>query len=270
MMRRRLAGIGVIGVAAVGTAFAASGIAATGATHGSATFAYSGDNGPGFWGQLDPAWEACTGGGSKQSPIDINRVRIDRKLRPLNLSLKATPIALANNGHTIEEEYEPGSTLAFGGTTYQLQQFHFHTLSEHTIGGWRGVMELHAVFKDTRANKVAVVAVLYKIGHQNPFLAKLTAAGLPITEGNTVSSAVEVNLAKALTDPRAYYTYAGSLTTPPCTQNVTWLVLKRPAEMSSVQFHAFEKILGNDFRPLQDRNGRTVRATAKGGNGVAN
>jgi carbonic anhydrase len=269
MMGRRSAGITVIAVAAVGAAFAASGITASGASHASAAFSYSGDNGPGFWGQLDPAWEACAAGGGKQSPININRVRLDRKLRPLNLSLKATPIALVNNGHTIEEEYEPGSNLAFGGTTYQLQQFHFHTLSEHTIGGWRGVMEQHAVFKDDRAHKVAVVSVLYKIGHKNPFLAKLSAAGLPMKEGNTVSSAGEVNLAKALTDPGAYYTYAGSLTTPPCTENVTWFVLKQPAELSAAQFNSFQKILGNDFRPLQERDGRVVRATVKGGNSLA-
>ena len=269
MMRRRLSGISITTVVAVGAALAASGVAASGSTHRSATFSYSGDTGPGFWAQLDPAWEACAGGGSRQSPIDITHVRIDPRLTPLNLSLKPTPIALINNGHTIEQEYEPGSTLTLGRAAYRLQQVHFHALSEHTIGGWRGVMELHAVFKDELANKIAVVAVLYKIGHKNPFLGKLSTAGLPTKEGNTVHSPIEINLANGLTNTSGYYTYAGSLTTPPCTENVAWLVLKRPAEMSEAQFKAFDKILGDDFRPVQDRNGRAVRATAQGGQALA-
>jgi carbonic anhydrase len=154
------------------------------------------------------------------------------------------------------------------GVTYHLQQFHFHALSEHTIRGWRGVMELHAVFKDDLVNTTKiVVATLFKIGHENPFLAKLSAAGLPMKEGQTVDSTVKVNLAKGLTDTSAYYTYAGSLTTPPCSENVTWVVLKEPAEMSAAQLNAFDRILGNDFRPLQDRNGRVVRATPNRGEG---
>ena len=268
-MVRRLAGIAMAAVLGVGAAFAASGVAASGSTHPTTTFAYSGDNGPGFWGQLDPAWESCAGRGGRQSPIDITHVQIDPKLRPLNLALKPTPIALVNNGHTIEQEYEAGSTLTLGSATYHLQQFHFHALSEHMIGNGRGVMEMHAVFKDDATNRIAVVAVLYKIGRPNRFLGRLSNAGLPLKDGQTVHSPVEVNLAGGITDTSAYYTYAGSLTTPPCTENVTWFVLKRPAEMSAAQFKAFDKILGNDFGPLQDRNGRVVRATARGGKGLA-
>jgi carbonic anhydrase len=262
MMRRRLAGIWIGAVLAVGAA-SAIGMAASGSPHPAVTaFAYSGDDGPGFWGQLNPAWEACAGGGGRQSPIDVDHVQIDPSLRPLNIRLKPTPIVLLNNGHSIEQEYEPGSTLRLGSATYRLAQFHFHALSEHTIGGWRGVMELHAVFRDDPDNKVAVVAVLYKLGHPNRFLRQLSSAGLPMKEGQTVRSPVEINLANGLTDTSAYYIYAGSLTTPPCTENVTWLVLKQPAEISSGQFKAFDKILGDDFRPLQDRNGRIIRATA--------
>jgi len=88
------------------------------------TFSYSGDNGPGFWGQLDPAWEACAGGSGRQSPIDITNVQIDPRLKALDITLKPTPISLINNGHTIEQEYEPGSTLTIDGETYRLQQFH--------------------------------------------------------------------------------------------------------------------------------------------------
>ena len=233
-------------------------------------FSYSGDNGPGFWAELgQPSWEACAGKGGSQSPIDINDVQIDPSLKPLNLKMQETRIALINNGHTIEEEYDRGSTLKFKGVTYQLEQFHFHTLTEHTFRGERGVMELHAVFKDDLVNttKIAVVGMLYKIGQEDPFLAKLIAGGLPMKSGERVESIVEINLADGLTDTSAYYTYAGSLTTPPCTENVTWLLLKRPAEMSAGQFQAINKILGNNFRPLQERNERVVWGTAKGGEG---
>src|SRR5262245_6905737 len=110
-----------------------------------AEFSYSGDNGPGFWGELDPAWVNCSED-QRQSPIDIEQAVRDATLGPVELDLHATEINLVNNGHTIEQEYQPGSALTFEGVVYELKQFHFHTLSEHAINGERGVMELHVVF----------------------------------------------------------------------------------------------------------------------------
>ena len=151
---------------------------------------------------------------------------------------------------------------------YTASQFHFHTLSEHAISGQRGVMELHAVFVDP-AGKTAVVGKLFTIGQENAFLDQLTSAGLPRHTGDKVTSETEINLADGLTDTSEYYTYSGSLTTPPCTEGVTWFVLKDEAQMSETQFQAFENILGNDFRPLQSVNDREVHATARGGTGQA-
>ncbi len=113
-------------------------------------FAHFGDNGPGFWGET-AGWEACAGTsrGQRQSPIDIDFIVLDRHLGPLQLQrLHPTPLALTNNGHTIEEEYEPGSSLIVNDVAYGLSQFHFHTLSEHTVAGQQAAMELHAVFAD--------------------------------------------------------------------------------------------------------------------------
>jgi carbonic anhydrase len=182
--------------------------------------------------------------------------------------VEPTPIALLNNGHVIEAEYEPGSTLQFEGVVYHLEQFHFHTLSEHTVRGHYGAMELHAVLKDDLVNttKIAVVGMRYTIGSDNPFLATLLAHGLPEKAGDDVKAEDTINLADGLTDTAAYYTYPGSLTTPPCSENVTWIVLKKVAELSPQQFEAFRHILGNDFRPLQERHGRVVRVT-RGGEG---
>jgi carbonic anhydrase len=193
-------------------------------------------------------------------------VRVDPTLRRLQLALEATPISLINNGHAIEQEIETPNTLTLNGVVYTSSHYHFHTLSEHAIGGERGVMELHVVFVNP-AGKIAVVGVLFRIGHKNAFLNELTSAGLPQHTGDTVRSETEVNIADGLTNTSRYYTYMGSLTTPPCTEGVTWFVLKDEAQMSTTQFKAFENILGNDFRPLQSVNDRPVYATARGGKG---
>jgi len=230
-----------------------------------AEFEYSSDLGPGFWGEI-PGFEVCAGisPDARQSPIDISEVRTDSSLSALDLNLLETEIALINNGHTIEQEYHNGSTLTIDGVVYQLLQFHFHTLSEHAVEGKRGLMELHAVFSDGSTGNLAVVSVLYKPGDDNSFLNDLIAAGLPEKTDDTVNSTSMINLANALTDTSSYYTYPGSLTTPPCSEIVTWIVLKEPATISESQRDAFRRILGNDFRPLQKLNDRTIRVTASG------
>jgi carbonic anhydrase len=269
-MRKRMRGIALAAVlileagSVVGVNAEASGSAAAPAAPAGG-FTYNGDTGPGFWADLDPANALC-GSGTSQSPINISHVRIDPSLRRLKLALAATPISLVNNGHAIEEEIESPNTLTLNGVVYTSAQFHFHTLSEHTIGGRRGAMELHAVFAGP-GGKTAVVGMLFTVGHENAFLDELTSAGLPRHTGDHVTSEAEINLADGLTDTAEYYTYYGSLTTPPCTQGVTWFVLKGEAQMSSAQFRAFQDILGNDFRPLRSVNARVVSATARGGSG---
>jgi carbonic anhydrase len=148
------------------------------------TFQYSGDAGPGFWGELAPEWSACSGAGGRQSPIDINPSRTQplALLTPLQLSLRRTPINLLNNGHTLELEYEPGSTLTFNGVVHDLLQFHIHTLSEHSIDGTHYPMEQHAVFRDQRTGNLAVIGLFYRIGATNAFLADFTE--LPRKEDN--------------------------------------------------------------------------------------
>lgn len=224
---------------------------------------YSGDHGPGYWDET-AGWEACAGtaADARQSPVNIRRARADRSLEPLNLSLFGTEIHLINNGHVIEQEYHPGSTLALDGALFDLLQFHFHTFSEHTVRGKRGAMEMHAVFKDAVSGNLAVIGTIYRIGRSDDFLGELLGAGLPEKSGDTVSSHHEINLTDGLTSTASYYTYPGSLTTPPCSEIVTWIVLKDQATMSRDQFQSFRQILGNDFRPLQDLNGRVVRVTA--------
>ncbi len=228
-------------------------------------FLYNGDNGPAFWAELRPGWSACAGTGSdaRQSPIDIRHARVDSRLKRLELRTYATPIDLINNGHSIEQQYEgTGSDIFFEGHLYDLTQFHFHTISEHTIQGRQGSMEMHAVFSEESTGNKLVIGTLFTVGkRQNPFLQALIDAGLPEKDGDATASGTVIDLSNGLTNTSAYYTYPGSLTTPPCSENVTWVILEQPAKMSSTQFEAFRRLLGNDFRPLQDLNGREVRAT---------
>ena len=249
-------GIATMSLAHDGAALSASESAAP-------EFGYSGDNGPGFWGETS-GWEICAGTlpAARQSPLDIDRVVPDSHLGRLHLQLLETPVALTNNGHTIEEEYEPGSSINLNGLVYDLAQFHFHTLSEHTIAGQHAVMELHAVFADPASSNKAVVGLLFLIGKSNRFISGLTASGLPRKSGDVVEAPSHaINLKDVLTNTGRYYTYPGSLTTPPCTETVTWFVLHDYAQLSREQFEAFRGILGNNFRPVQKPNGRTIRAT---------
>ena len=123
-------------------------------------------------------------------------------------------------------------------------------------------MELHAVFADPGSDNKAVVGQLFVIGKTNHFIADLLTHGLPAKSGDEVNVPSQmINVAGALTNTSRYYTYPGSLTTPPCTETVTWFVLHEYAQLSSEQFDAFRHILGNNFRPVQKRNERTIRST---------
>jgi carbonic anhydrase len=227
-----------------------------------AEFSYSGDNGPGFWAEINPDWQAC--GNERQSPVDIRNAVVDKTLKPLVLDLPPTSVTMINDhGHTIKVNYPEftGGTLRFNDDLYNIAQFHFHTLSEHTFRGNRGLMELHAVFVDgSTPPNYAAIAMLYKIGNTNPFLSQLITAGLPPKSNSEPVPIAGLELANALTETSSYYTYDGSLTIPSCF-NVTFIVLKEWATMSKVQFLAFQGILGDNFRPLQALNGRIVSAT---------
>lgn len=222
-------------------------------------FEYTGDLGPGYWADLDPSAAACAES-LRQSPIDIRDTTPDRALGPLDLNVAPAPIDLVNQHRTVDGTYANGSTLVFEGETYRLVQFHFHTLSEHTVVGRRGNMELHAVFESVVDGDLAVIGQIFEIGPENDFLAAFD-EHLPQMNGDRYTSATLIDLTDAFGDTRHYYTYPGSLTTPPCTPVVTWILLKQWATMSSDQFAAFRDVLGNDFRPLQPRNAREVRST---------
>lgn len=221
-------------------------------------FAYSGDNGPGFW--YEGGHPDCLPQGM-QSPVNITDTMVDASLAPLDLRLGNSPISLKNNGHGLQLVYQDGSSLHLDGATYLLRQIHFHTLSEHTVEGQRPVMEMHLVCEDPSSGKLAVVARFYDVGSTSPFLGAFSGE-LPQKNGDTFESSALIDVGNDLSGLNRYYTYMGSLTTPPCSNIVTWLVLKEHSTLSEQQYDAFRTVMGNNFRPLQKISGRVIRETA--------
>jgi carbonic anhydrase len=225
-----------------------------------AQWTYAGATGPEHWGELDPAYVLAQTG-TRQSPIDIQRSRVvSARGAPLETSYQDASLELLNNGHTIEDDYHGGGTLTVDGHVYRLAQFHFHSPSEHTIDGVHAPLEMHLVHKD-EAGKLAVIAVLFREGAEHPELARLW-EHLPAEPGR--SEAVEgmmVNASRLLPPSLASYRYPGSLTTPPCSEDVAWFVLQRPVDASAAQIAAFRRVIAGNNRPTQPLNGRTITAS---------
>jgi len=227
---------------------------------GDHTYSYSGDDGPGFWGQLSTAWHDCSDS-RRQSPINIAGAIVGNELKPPVISIRPTPVHLDNNWHTVVLRYPQGSFIRWNGQRYDLLQAHFHTPSEHTVNGHRYAMELHAVFRDPATDRLVVIGQFYRVGSANRFLDRFDRF-LPEKSGQSTTLRRRVNLANAFTDTTSYWTYPGSLTTPPCSPTVTFILLKRVATMSERQLRQdFWRIMGNNFRPPQNRNGRLIQAT---------
>lgn len=223
------------------------------ATH---DWSYDGEEGPTHWGDLKPDYAVCKLG-QRQSPIDIRHAKLER-LPAIQFNYGPSPLKIINNGHTIQVNYQPGSFITVSGTRYELRQFHFHHPSEEKIDGKPDDMVIHLVHADDKG-RLAVIAVLLDRGTPNPAIQKLW-EHLPRTEGKEeVVAGVEINAASLLPESRGYYTFDGSLTTPPCSESVTWLVLKTPVDISADQIQSFARWYPNNARPTQASNDRLIR-----------
>ena len=221
-------------------------------------WSYDGAKGPEHWGDLDPDYAACKTG-REQSPIDIRRAE-KADLPALRFDYKNGPLTIVNNGYTaVRVDYaHSGDFLIVGDTRYQLTQFHFHRPSEEYIHGKPSDMVIH-LMHESSDGKTAGVAVLLKAGRANPTIQKIWPY-MPQTEGKAKEIAgVEVDPAGLLPRATGYYTYMGSLTAPPCTERVTWFVLKTPTDISPEQIDAFARLYPHDVRPIQAINERVVR-----------
>lgn len=223
-----------------------------------AHWAYDGDGAPHAWGVLKEEYGTCSEGKS-QSPIDISTVTISN-LSDIEFHYKSSPLELTNNGHTIQANYHSGSYITVNGKRYDLLQFHFHSPSEHTIGGKSYDMVAHLVHK-AADGQLGVIGVLFKAGDKNKVIDKLW-ANLPTESGqtNTVKS-TRINALDLLPLDLTYFNYSGSLTTPPCSEGVNWMVMATPASISAKQVKQFTDLFPLSVRPVQPLNGRVVRVS---------
>ncbi len=216
---------------------------------------YEGEFGPTKWNEVDPAFKAC-GTGKRQSPINIETRDAEKGgLKPIQFNYNAGPAEIINTGHTIQINLPGSGSARFDGLEYRLVQFHFHTPSEEKIDS----MAQHMVAHLHRAGdtKMAVVAVMLKLGQENKAL-KPVFDNLPAREGQT-AKLNEFNPADILPGDPTYFAYTGSLTTPPCTEDVKWHVMQTPMVISYAQLAAFKKLYKMNARPVQPLNGRRVQ-----------
>jgi carbonic anhydrase len=217
---------------------------------------YAGSKGPASWGALKSDFSTCKVG-LQQSPIDI-RATTKGQLAPIAFDYARTPLRIIDNGHTVQVNMAPGSGMSIDGVRYELLQFHFHTPSEERIHGKFYPLVAHLVHKSAEG-KLAVVALLFKLGKENPLLATVFGA-LPAKKGvEDVHEAMTIDLASALPHTQGYYNFAGSLTTPPCSEEVNWFVLKTPVEMSPSQLKQFHRLYKHNARPVQPLHDRVVK-----------
>jgi carbonic anhydrase len=221
-------------------------------------WSYTGQNDPKHWSEVDPSFSACSTG-HHQSPIDIkNGQKADLPI--LKFDYNAAPLSIIDNGHTVMVNYAAGSTLTVGDKVYELVQFHFHHPSEEHINGKKYDMVAHLVHSDANGH-LAVVAVLFKRGPANPVLATLWKY-VPVEKEKVASPPdVSINAKDLLPTDLGYYTFSGSLTTPPCTEGVTWYVLKASTALSPQQLASFAKLYPADNRPIQPTYQREILET---------
>lgn len=219
---------------------------------------YRGPHGTAHWADIDPAYESCARGHA-QSPIDIRNAKA-AQLAPLEFSYGPVAPEIVNNGHTIQVNVPKGQSLRVGGHAYELVQFHFHTPSEERVEGKPSAMVAHFVHRDAEG-KLAVVAVLIQPGKGNTGFDTVL-AHLPQRAGQTVSvDGLELDLAALLPARRRYWEFEGSLTTPPCSEGVRWMVLTQPVTVSPEAIRNLRRLYPANARPVQPLNGRVVRVS---------
>jgi carbonic anhydrase len=217
-------------------------------------WSYSGEGGPDNWGSLESDFSQCKLG-KEQSPIDIKDAAIGH-FSPLDFNYKTSRGEVVNNGHSVQVNVADGGSLNLEGVPYKLVQFHFHTPSEEKIDGKSFAMVVHMVHRSADG-KLAVVAVLLKEGKADAALGPVFEK-MPQTVAEHSKVHVSIDPASILPSDHGYFKFNGSLTTPPCSEGVKWMVLKQPVEVSSAQLSAFRALYPMNARPVQPLNGRKV------------
>jgi carbonic anhydrase len=218
-------------------------------------WAYHGENGPAHWHELNPEFKQC-GMGQRQSPIDI-RDGIPVELDPIQFEYKLSAFRVIDNGHTVQVNLESGNRIMVNGRRYELIQFHFHRPSEERLNGRQFDMVAHLVHKDLEG-KLAVIAVLIEEGKGHPIVQQVW-NNLPLEKRTEQPGLHGIDLMKLLPEDRRYVTYMGSLTTPPCTEGVLWMVIKQPVSVSRQQIDTFSRFYPMNARPVQPIGDRLIK-----------
>ncbi|MBP5991977.1 MAG: carbonic anhydrase family protein [Piscinibacter sp.] len=220
-----------------------------------AHWGYEGEGGPASWGAMKPEFAKCASG-TRQSPIDIREgIKVQLDLVPFDY--KPSAFRVIDNGHTVQVNVAPGNSIEVMGRRYELAQFHFHRPSEERIDGRQFDMVVHLVHKDPEG-RLAVVAVLLERGSAQPVVQKVW-NNLPLEKGEEVPARDTLDLAALLPSERSYFTYMGSLTTPPCSEGVLWMVMKQPVAISPEQIGIFARLYPMNARPIQSAAGRLIK-----------
>jgi carbonic anhydrase len=229
--------------------------------HDQPHWSYHGHGSAAHWAELDEGFKLCKLG-KHQSPINVDTRAVEKAsgAKPLGFAYAAEAGEVVNNGHTIQVNLPAAGSITLDGVEYKLLQFHFHTPSEEKIDGKSYPLVAHLVHKNAEG-QLAVVAVLFKAGKENAAL-KPVFDHLPAKEGESLKLDAAINPADLLPANHAYYAFTGSLTTPPCSEEVHWQVLKTPVELSASQLAAFRKLYKMNARPVQPLNDRKVLAVS--------
>jgi carbonic anhydrase len=222
-------------------------------------WSYDGDLGPAHWGDLDPSFAACSHG-TVQSPVNLPAATRPTEKAPTFPTWAPVPLRVVNNGHSIQVDDTAASSFVLDGTTYAMKNFHFHSPSEHTVDGRSFEAEMHFVHKSADG-KIAVVAILFDRGRPNDLLAPLFAAMPASASGDVATRPETIDVQTLLPKTSKLFRYSGSLTAPPCTEGVTWLVVvpDAPPQLGDAQIAQLRAALkGATNRPLQPLGGRTI------------
>ena len=221
-------------------------------------WAYDGENGPQAWGRLKTDFNICAIG-KRQSPINIDdSATLRGPAEPIQFDYAPSNGTVVNNGHTIQVDLVGDNSITVRGSTYKLLQFHFHHPSEERVNDRSFAMVAHLVHRNPEG-QLAVVAVLLEPGTANGMINKVWTY-MPLDAGDRVRMPGGMaEMTELLPKDQRYYQFIGSLTTPPCTEGVLWLVLKQPVTISREQLRMFRQLFPNNARPPQALNGRAVR-----------
>lgn len=228
------------------------------AQHDAPHWDYTGKSGPVNWAKIDPSYRACSQG-HEQSPIDIRGAHLNKSLPPIEFHYRAGAVTIENNGHTVMITPNPGSYIMVSGVRYDLQQYHFHHPAEEAVKGKLDDMDVHLVHKSADG-KLVVIGVRFREDPNSPNATLATLWSQMPTHVGQKNNLPLVDPGGLLPSDRGYWTYMGSLTTPPCTEGVRWFVMEQDLPISREQLRYYGQLYKIDSRPVQDPHGRRIEA----------